>query len=94
MAFAGAEVAVHTVELPFVFGLADRPELNGPHALLGPAAPPAGLADRVHATWIRFARTGDPGWDRYDTGRRATMRIDGEWTQVEDPRGEERMAWG
>ncbi|MEU6389386.1 carboxylesterase family protein [Streptomyces sp. NPDC046939] len=85
--------ATHTVELPFVFDLSHRPELNGPHALLGPDKPPEGLATRVHETWIRFAGTGDPGWDPYDAERRATMRIDAEWTQVEDPHGEERRAW-
>ncbi|MEU9217492.1 carboxylesterase family protein [Streptomyces sp. NPDC048376] len=85
--------ATHGVELPFVFDLADRPELNGPAALLGPDRAPADLAARVHETWIRFARTGDPGWDRYDTDRRATMRIDAEWTQVDDPRGRERQVW-
>ncbi|MEV7732641.1 carboxylesterase family protein [Streptomyces sp. NPDC088921] len=85
--------ATHAVELPFVFDLADRPELIGSGALLGPDKPPADLADRVHETWIRFAATGDPGWDPYDTERRATMHIDAEWTQIDDPRSRERQAW-
>nr|WSZ15943.1 carboxylesterase family protein [Streptomyces canus] len=85
--------ATHAVELPFVFDLADRPELNGPSALLGPDKPPADLAQRMHETWIRFAATGDPGWDPYDTERRATMHIDAEWTQIDDPRSRERQAW-
>lgn len=85
--------ATHAVELPFVFDLVDRPELNGPSALLGPDKPPADLADRMHETWIRFAATGDPGWDPYDTERRATMHIDAEWTQIDDPRSRERQAW-
>ncbi|MEV4239247.1 carboxylesterase family protein [Nocardia sp. NPDC049737] len=85
--------ATHAVELPFVFDLADRPELNGPTALLGPDKPPADLAARTHETWIRFATTGDPGWDPYDTERRATMHIDVEWTQIDDPRSQERQAW-
>lgn len=85
--------ATHAVELPFVFDLADRPELNGPAALLGPDKPPADLADRMHETWIRFATTGDPGWDPYDTERRATMHIDVEWTQIDDPRSQERQVW-
>ncbi|MFF9454979.1 carboxylesterase/lipase family protein [Streptomyces flaveolus] len=85
--------ATHAVELPFVFDLADRPELNGPAALLGPDKPPADLAARMHETWIRFAATGDPGWDAYDTDRRATMHIDAEWTQIDDPRSRERQAW-
>ncbi|GAA4640473.1 carboxylesterase family protein [Actinoallomurus vinaceus] len=85
--------ATHAVELPFVFDLAHLPQLHGPAALLGPDKPPADLAARMHETWIRFARTGDPGWDPYDDERGATMRIDAEWTQVDDPRGQERQAW-
>ncbi|MFI6703670.1 carboxylesterase/lipase family protein [Streptomyces sp. NPDC050509] len=85
--------ATHAMELPFVFDLAHLPQLHGPAALLGPDKPPADLAARMHETWVRFARTGNPGWDPYDTERRAAMRIDAEWTQVDDPRGQERQAW-
>ncbi|MFE6449038.1 carboxylesterase/lipase family protein [Nocardiopsis dassonvillei] len=85
--------AAHAVELPFVFDLAHLPRLRGPGGLLGRAEPPADLAARVHGTWIRFAGTGDPGWAPYDDERRATMRIDTEWTQVDDPRSAERRAW-
>ncbi|WP_275001438.1 carboxylesterase/lipase family protein [Promicromonospora iranensis] len=85
--------ATHAVELPFVFDTAGLPVLNGPQAMLGPRRPPAGLATRMHEAWLRFARTGDPGWARYDDRRRSTMHIDTEWTEVEDPRGEERLAW-
>lgn len=85
--------AAHTVELPFVFDVTDQPALNGPGALLGPNRPPAGLAARVHEAWIRFARTGDPGWTPYDAQRRSTQRIGTEWTEVEDPRSTERRAW-
>ncbi|MFE3314527.1 carboxylesterase/lipase family protein, partial [Embleya sp. NPDC059213] len=48
---------------------------------------------RIHDTWIRFARTGDAGWHPYDNERRATMRIDSEWTQLDDPHGRERQVW-
>ncbi|MFD8274658.1 carboxylesterase/lipase family protein [Streptomyces flaveolus] len=85
--------ATHAVELPFVFDLVHLPRLHGPAALLGPDKPPGDLAARMHETWIRFARTGNPGWDPYDTRHRATMRIDAEWTQVDDPRSQERQAW-
>ncbi|MFI6743881.1 carboxylesterase/lipase family protein [Nonomuraea sp. NPDC050451] len=85
--------ATHAVELPFVFDLAHLPHLHGPAALLGPDQPPADLAARMHETWVRFARTGNPGWDPYDDERRATMRVDAEWTQVDDPRSQERQAW-
>ncbi|KAA6223691.1 carboxylesterase/lipase family protein [Streptomyces albofaciens JCM 4342] len=85
--------AAHAVELPFVFDLAQLPRLHGPNALLGPDEPPAELAARMHGAWVRFAATGDPGWDPYDNERRATMRIDAEWSQADDPRGPERRAW-
>lgn len=85
--------ATHAMELPFVFDVAHLPQLFGPVALLGPDKPPADLAARVHEVWVRFARTGDPGWDPYDNVRRATMRIDAQWLQVDDPRSEERQAW-
>ena len=85
--------ATHAMELPFVFDIAELRQLAGEGALLGPDKPPAHLAARTHEAWIRFARTGDPGWDQYDTARRATMRIDAEWTQVDDPRSQERQAW-
>ncbi len=51
--------ACHALELPFVFDtLADSHELAGPN-------PPQALADEVHAAWVRFAKTGDPGWASY-----------------------------
>ncbi|MET0133392.1 MAG: carboxylesterase family protein, partial [Kibdelosporangium sp.] len=54
--------ATHTVELPYVFDRLDLPALHGPRGLLGPAESPAALADYMHGAWVRFARTGDPGW--------------------------------
>ncbi|MFI9842009.1 carboxylesterase/lipase family protein [Nonomuraea sp. NPDC051941] len=92
-ALGGELGATHAVELPFVFDVTGLPRLRGPEALLGPDEPPAEPAARMHAAWVSFATTGDPGWDRYDTGRRATMRIDAEWSLVDDPHGEELQAW-
>jgi para-nitrobenzyl esterase len=57
--------AAHTIELPFVFDVADEPRLHGPTGLLGPDDAPAGLAARMHGAWVRFARTGNPGWAAY-----------------------------
>lgn len=85
--------ATHAVELPFVFDATHLPQLHGSAALLGPDKPPADLAAHMHEAWVRFARTGNPGWAPYDTERRATMRIDAKWAQVDDPRSQERQAW-
>ncbi|MFB1044820.1 carboxylesterase/lipase family protein [Streptomyces chrestomyceticus] len=92
-ALDGTLGAAHAVELPFVFDRTDLPGLRGPGGLLGPDAPPADLAARMHGSWVRFAETGSPGWAPYDTGRRSTMRIDAEWTLTDDPRAPERRAW-
>jgi para-nitrobenzyl esterase len=47
----------------------------------------------MHAVWVAFASTGDPGWPRYESGRRATMRFDTASRIVEDPRSWERALW-
>ncbi|MEV8328203.1 carboxylesterase family protein [Kitasatospora sp. NPDC056731] len=68
-ALGGRLGAAHTVELPFVFDVADEPWLHGDTGLLGPEPAPAGLAARVHSAWVAFAGTGDPGWEAYDLRR-------------------------
>ncbi|MFD7586159.1 carboxylesterase/lipase family protein [Kitasatospora sp. NPDC059811] len=68
-ALGGRLGAAHTVELPFVFDVADEPWLHGDTGLLGPDPAPAGLAARVHDAWVAFAGTGDPGWAAYDLRR-------------------------
>ncbi|GGS82447.1 MULTISPECIES: carboxylesterase/lipase family protein [Streptomyces] len=56
--------ACHALELGFVFDTLAVPEASW---LAGPGAPQE-LADRMHAAWVRFARTGDPGWPAWDGG--------------------------
>lgn len=83
--------AVHALEVPFVFdSLGPDARLFGP--LLGDN-PPQELADTMHAAWVSFARSGDPGWPRYELGRRATMRFDVPSRVVDDPRSWERAVW-
>jgi len=83
--------AVHALEIPFVFDT-----LSKDLPLLGPLLgedPPQQLADTMHAAWVSFATNGDPGWPRYDLGRRATMRFDTASQVVDDPRAWERALW-
>jgi para-nitrobenzyl esterase len=54
--------AAHAIELPFVFDRLDLPRLRGSRGLLGPGEPPQPLATEMHAAWVAFAHTGDPGW--------------------------------
>ncbi|MEV8019912.1 carboxylesterase family protein [Streptomyces sp. NPDC086554] len=89
----GAIGAAHAVEVPFLFGRTNLPELRGAQGLLGLDPVPGGLAERLRSAWVRFARTGDPGWDPYDTERRTTMRIAEQWVALSDPRGAVRRAW-
>ncbi|GAA5161894.1 carboxylesterase family protein [Pseudonocardia eucalypti] len=67
-AMRGRLGATHTIELPFVFDLADEPWLHGPTGLLGPQAPPPYLAAQVHGAWVAFAHTGNPGWSAHRAG--------------------------
>lgn len=60
--------AAHTVELPFVFDIADSEWLHGQTGLLGPDPVPERLAEEMHHAWISLARTGSPGWTAYDHG--------------------------
>jgi para-nitrobenzyl esterase len=77
--------ATHALEIPFVndmlapFAAAMPPGENP----LGDA-PPQHLADLMHAAWIAFATTGDPGWPAYDPDRRAHMVFDTESAVRED----------
>lgn len=81
--------AAHALEIPFVF---DNLTASGAELVTGPAAPQA-LADEMHATWIRFARTGDPGWPAFD--QRHPVRVfDAGGGSVEfDLRRDERTIW-
>ena len=86
--FDGRLGACHAMEIPFVFDTfgSDTELLWGPD-------PPQRLADAMHAAWVAFATTGDPGWPKYDLSRRATMRFDTTSEVVDDPRSAERALW-
>jgi para-nitrobenzyl esterase len=85
---AGGLGACHALELPFVFDT-----LGSAEPMTGPE-PPQPLADRMHAAWVAFATSGDPGWQPYDTGTRKVMTFDHPVSSVvEDPRPAERLLW-
>jgi para-nitrobenzyl esterase len=85
--------ACHLMELPFVFDQAGLPALHGPGALLGTQPPPPDLAARVHATWVRFATHGDPGWAAYSQATPIVQQIGETWTQAVGPHAKELRAW-
>jgi para-nitrobenzyl esterase len=81
--------ACHALELAFVF---DNLHQETNRAMVGPAGPQA-LASSMHAAWVAFAASGDPGWPLYDLTRRATMRFDVTSAVVDDPHAVERQFW-
>lgn len=84
--------ACHALEIPFVFDTLDR----GAQQMMGPLlgdAPPQTLADAMHKAWVAFARSGDPGWPKYEKRRRATMQFDETSRVIDDPRAWERKLW-
>ncbi|MFD3997697.1 carboxylesterase/lipase family protein [Streptomyces sp. NPDC058583] len=81
--------ACHALELGFVFDTLDMPETR---ALTGPDAP-RDLAAAMHAAWVSFALTGDPGWRRWDPSRPVMTFGPGLPSLVEAPREAERRAW-
>ena len=84
--------AAHGLDVPFVF---DVPE---PGPMWG-TTPSRTLAQTMHDSWVRFARTGDPSggslgsWPRYDVQTRAVMHFGENNEVIEDPLGEERELW-
>lgn len=80
--------AAHAVELGFVFdGLAVPDSVS----LAGTSAPQP-LATAMHAAWIAFAKSGDPGWPAWSTERPVQMFDGDENSIVLAPRDDELRA--
>jgi para-nitrobenzyl esterase len=95
--------AVHTIELPFVFGTLSFTGIpGGAQALRTDRTRLSMLSEQMMDAWTSFARTGDPaarrtarrpGWPAYQAPRRATMIWDLPARVADDPRGRERALW-
>lgn len=89
-----ASGSFHSIDLPFM-----RDDLELLMAQGQPAVdcfgshPPKELAERMHGDFVRFATTGEPGWQKYDTNERTTMIYDLTMAPVSDGAGIERAAW-
>ncbi|MEP6631036.1 MAG: carboxylesterase family protein [Lapillicoccus sp.] len=83
----------HTAEVPFVFGTTEAAA-----GLLGRGPDLEPMTRTVMATWVAFARTGDPNnphlppWPRYDATGRRTMLLGLESSVSADPGGVARSA--
>jgi para-nitrobenzyl esterase len=83
----------HTLEVPFIFGTTAAAA-----ALVGTGPDIAPLTQTIMATWVAFARTGNPNtaalphWPRYDGENRDTMMLEMDSTIARNPGGEARQA--
>jgi len=81
--------ACHALELGFMFDtLSMTSSITDPN-------PPQGLATAMHAAWVEFVKSGDPGWIPYDTTTRPVQTFfdAGRIAIVNDPRAAERELW-
>ncbi|MGW2703224.1 carboxylesterase/lipase family protein [Streptomyces sp. NPDC001340] len=81
--------ACHALELGFVFDTGDVPESA---RLAGEGAPPE-LCTAMHAAWVRFATTGDPGWQPWDASHPVRIFDDGDPHTVYGLRDPELALW-
>jgi para-nitrobenzyl esterase len=81
--------ACHALELGFVFHT-----LETSISMTG-ESPPHELAAKMHAAWVDFIKSGDPGWQRFDTTDRPvqTFAKADDIEIVEDPRPTTRVLW-
>jgi para-nitrobenzyl esterase len=87
--FIGARLgAPHNLDLPLLFCPDDAP------GIFGAGTDHHALAAFMQTAWAQFARTGDPGWKRFDTTTRATMMLDRECRVANDPGRAGRLAQG
>jgi para-nitrobenzyl esterase len=73
------EQAKHTDDIGLSFG-----------TIADPTPAQRAMSDRVMDAFVRFARTGNPGWPAYDLAKRQTMIFDRESRVENDPRKWER----
>jgi para-nitrobenzyl esterase len=89
--------SAHAMELPFVFGTVNTPEVI---VFTGRDPRRYELADQVMDSWIAFARTGDPSlasgprWPHYDAATHPTMELGADMHVLQDPLSEQRKVWG
>ncbi len=85
--------SMHTMDIPFVF---ENVEIASTLLGTGPDLQP--LADQMSASWVSFARTGNPNnplipeWRPFTEDVKATMVFNTETRAVDDPYGAEKAA--
>lgn len=74
------ENAMHTADIALSFGTLPAEASAAQRA----------MSDRIQQSFVRFAKTGQPGWPAYTLERRETMVWDVQSRVERDPRGRER----
>ena len=88
---AGQLRSMHTMDIPFAFDT-----VNAASTLLGTGPDVQALADQMSASWVAFARTGNPNndripaWPTHTPDQRATMVWNTDVRVVNDPYREEK----
>ena len=88
--------AIHSLELPFVFGTLDVSEIG---AIAGRTPAAHELSVAMQDAWLTFARTGRPQgsslpeWPRYAPPKRRTLTLGARSIVVDAPREAERALW-
>jgi para-nitrobenzyl esterase len=88
--------AAHGVEVPFVFGTLDAPELR---ESVPDGADVGQLSEQMQDAWLVFARSGSPrtpslpNWDPYEVPQRCTMELGLTSAAVDAPYEAERRFW-
>ncbi|WP_187276548.1 carboxylesterase/lipase family protein [Parahaliea maris] len=95
----GGQWATHATELVFLFDhldmndIWDDTDISGNRAKGDPSGHRFELRDAIISSWGAFAATGNPSskltpsWPVYTQQSRSTMRIDTQWTVVDEPYG-------
>ena len=78
--------AAHGLDLGFIFDNLGQSPIEGPE-------PSQKVASDVHAAWINFATTGNPGWAPYKVQTRPVNLFNDEGGVVEDPHSALRKVW-
>ncbi|MFW9784903.1 MAG: carboxylesterase/lipase family protein [Candidatus Heimdallarchaeota archaeon] len=88
--------ATHTLEIPFIFGTLNKPNMD---SWTGKGKKANNLSDKMMKCWIAFAHTGNPNhkdipkWPAYEVENRATMNMGKKFKILNAPFDKERAAW-